>query len=138
MLLLPVLSLSSNGFNFCLEFLDMFFLIFHMFSMTSSHIIKVSVKFRNILIVLSFEAINSIKEFDFIFPLDQENLILKPLNMSLQIILSTLIFLNLLLIALKQKINLRVLSCHCFVKVLDFLHQGIFDILGQISNMGDP
>lgn len=106
--------------------------------MPSTDVVEVTVEFRNVLLILSFQAVDCVEKFDLAFSLDYEDLILEPLDMSLQVVLGLLVFSDLPQIGIQQEPNLSVLFSNCFVEIPYFLQQGVLDVLGEVSHMGDP
>ena len=138
MLFFPVFGLSGDGFNFSLQFPNVFVEILDVLFVAGSYIVEVSVEFGNVFIVLGFESVNGVEHFNLILPLDHKDLVLESLDMGFQIMLDTFIFFDLPLIAGKQEIDFCILLSNSLVKIFNFLHQGILDIQGKITNMRDP
>jgi hypothetical protein len=81
---------------------------------------------------------NGFEQLYLIFPLNDKNPILKPLDMSFKPILQRLIILHKLVIGLNNKLQLMILNTKRLIQIPDLTHQALLNITGQLPHILNP
>lgn len=127
---LKKIILSSQSIILFIKFIDMFL-------MGSSYLIKLIVQIIYVLLILILQSVYSLEKLDFCLSLNEENFILKSINMLLKTVLNCLIVFHKLFVSCEDELNLWIFSWQCFIKITNFIHKTFLNIIGQISYIFD-
>jgi hypothetical protein len=107
------------------------------FLMSPSHFVEFLVVRIKIFFVLSLEPVNGLEEFDFGFPLNQENFILESLDVSFKSVLKVFVVFHELFVGSDDELNLRIFSGKGAVEVTNFIHETFLNVGGQFPDVFD-
>jgi hypothetical protein len=122
--------LSSQG-------IVLFFEPINFFLMGSSHFIKLLIVRIKIFFVLSLKPVDGLEQFDFGFSLNEEDFILKSLDVGLESILKSFIVLHELFVSSNDELDLWIFGRKGVVKVANFIHETFLNVVGQLPDVFD-
>lgn len=92
-------------------------------------------RFGHIIVVLVLESFDGLIELEFIFALNSENFLLQFSYKAAIVIFRIFVVFELSFVAFDKEVDLIIFFLQSIIKVVNFLHEGIFDKLCKFSDI---